>query len=88
MQFLKKWFKSAETPADNGIYLNVECGKCSRHLRLRINPGYDLENTGNGFVWHKTIVCDKCFRQMPTVVQFDRHHTITHSDITNGRYLP
>lgn len=87
-QFLKRLFNPQPAAhVDRGLYLWVECERCKQRLRLRINPQTDLESTDDGFEWHKTIVCDKCFRQMPTVVYFDRRYAIREREISHGRYV-
>jgi hypothetical protein len=71
----------------DGIYLYVQCDRCGTAVRLRADKQYDLVNEEGGFVWHKTIVDNRCFRPMPTVVRFNRDYEVVAEEITGGHYI-
>lgn len=88
MNFFKKLFqKKIEQPKDNGIYLNVQCGKCKSVMRVRIDKQYDINNDEEGRVWRKTLVCDRCYQKMRTEIVFDQQFGIISQEINNGAYL-
>jgi hypothetical protein len=95
MGFLKKLFGGGERDASpekpyvdtQGIYLYVRCDRCGTPVRLRADKQYDLINDEDGFVWHKTIVDNRCFRPMPTVVRFNAAYEMVSHEITGGRYI-
>lgn len=95
MGFLKKLFgdKNAasrpESPqADTqGVYFYVQCERCGTPVRLRADKQYDLINEGSGYVWHKTIVDNRCFRPMPTVVYLNSAYEMVSHEISGGRYI-
>lgn len=95
MSFLKKLFgdsgrDSRPEPAvidKQGVYFYVQCERCGTPVRLRADKQYDLINEGDGFVWHKTIVDNRCFRPMPTVVHLNSAYEMTSHEITGGRYI-
>lgn len=88
MSFLRKLFGSSSPARDErGIYLYVICDRCGDRLRLRIDREYDLNREGDGYTWHKTLVDNRCFRPMPTVVHFDRHYQVTSTEIEGGHYV-
>ncbi len=89
MGIFRKLFgkKPKEEGDTRGIYLHVACDNCQTVLRIRADKQYDINREENGFSWRKTIVCDKCFRQMKTEVLFDSRYNITHHEIDKGRYV-
>lgn len=95
MGFLKKLFggsdSAAPRPATNsdpqGIYFYVQCDRCGAAVRLRADKQYDLINESNGYTWHKTIVDNRCFRPMPTVVHLNAAYEMTAHEITGGHYI-
>lgn len=95
MGFLKKLFGGSDRPTRDaatstdpqGIYFYVQCDNCGAPVRLRADKQYDLINEGDGFVWHKTIVDNRCFRPMPTVVHLNAAYEMTAHEITGGRYI-
>ena len=70
-----------------GIYFYVQCDRCGIPVRIRADKQYDLINEGGGFVWHKTIVDNRCFRPMPTVVYLNSAYEVVSHEITGGRYI-
>ena len=93
MGFLKKLFGGSgsddkkEYVDKQGIYFYVQCNNCGKTVRIRADKQYDLAADGGGYTWHKTIVDNKCFRPMATVVTLDRNYNVVQADIDNGRYL-
>lgn len=92
MGFLKKIFgggekKSSEYVDTRGIYFYVRCDNCGTIVKLRADKEYDLSRQGDGFVWHKTIVDNRCFRSIPTVVVLDGSYNVVSVEISGGEYV-
>ncbi|MCA9917014.1 MAG: hypothetical protein KC445_03635 [Anaerolineales bacterium] len=90
MGFLKKLFGGGEPKKyvdKQGVYFYVQCDNCGTRVRVRADKQHDLQNTGSGYEWHKTIVDSRCFRRMQTVVQLDANFQMTNYEITGGRFL-
>lgn len=90
MGFLRRLFggdkKSAEGDTQ-GIYFYVQCNQCGSKVRVRADKQYDLNRTDDGYVWHKTIMDSKCFRQIPTVVHLDANYNVVSAEIDGGEYI-
>jgi hypothetical protein len=91
MGFLKKLFGSKKEPAKyvdkRGVYFYVRCDNCGTITRVRADKEYDLIRDDNGFVWHKSIVDNRCFRPMVTVVQLDGNYQPTSEEISGGSFV-
>ncbi len=94
MGFLKKLFggkeenQSGRAHVDTqGVYFYVQCDRCGMPVRLRADKQYDLINEDGGYVWHKTIVDNRCFRPMPTVVHLNSNYEVVSAEISGGRYI-
>lgn len=90
MGFLKKLFggKEPEEYVDKrGVYFYVRCDNCGTITRLRADKEYDLSREGDGFSWHKTIVDNRCFRQIPAVVMLDSSYQVISEEITGGAFV-
>ena len=95
MGFLKKLLGGGEQKSrpdqtyvdTQGVYFYVQCDRCGAPVLLRADKQHDLLNVGNGFVWHKTIVDNRCFRPMPTVVYLNSAYEMVTHEITGGRYI-
>ena len=92
MGFLKKIFgggdkKPSEYVDTRGVYFYVRCHNCGTVTRVRADKEYDLIRQGNGYVWHKTIVDNRCFRNMPTVVVLDGDFDVVNAEISGGEYV-
>lgn len=92
MGFLKRIFGGGEsgrssTSDSDGFFFYVQCENCGAKVRLRILKQYELNHAGDGFVWHKTIVDNRCFRQIPAVVHFDRQYQVTNAQIEGGKII-
>lgn len=92
MGFLKKLFGGGEQAPKKyvdktGIYFYAQCDNCGARVRVRADKQHDLQNTGNGYEWHKTIVDSHCFRRMQAVVKLDSNYQMVGHELTNGRFL-
>ena len=92
MGFLKNLFggkDGAKKPYvdTQGVYFYVQCDNCGTPVRLRADKTHDLINLGDGFEWHKTIVDNRCFRPMPTVVQLNNQYEMVSHEINGGHYI-
>jgi hypothetical protein len=91
MGFLKKLFGGkAESDGyvdKDGVYFYVRCHNCGTVVRLRASKQYDLEHTGAGFTWHKTIVDSKCFQPMQAVVHLNRNYGVESAEISGGEFV-
>ena len=92
MGFLKKIFgggekKSSKYVDTRGIYFYVRCDNCGTIVKLRADKEYDLSRQEDGFVWHKTIVDNRCFRSIPTVVVLDGSYNVVSAEISGGEYV-
>ncbi|MCI0396564.1 MAG: hypothetical protein L0332_27995 [Chloroflexi bacterium] len=79
------------TPANQGdnegFFVYVQCNNCGDKVRLRIHKQHDLNLAEGGYVWHKTIVDNRCFRPIPTEAHFDSHYQMTQAEIEGGQYI-
>ena len=96
MGFLKKLFgggntnanRSSGAPVDpQGVYFYAQCDRCGAPVRLRADKQYDMINEDNGYTWHKTIVDNRCFRPMPTVVHLNAAYEMVSHEISGGHYI-
>ncbi len=91
MGFLKKLFGGEKAPAKyvdkRGIYFYVRCDNCGTITRVRADKEYDLTRDGNDFIWHKTIVDNRCFRPMATVIHLDGSYQPTSKEISGGSFV-
>lgn len=91
MGFLKKFFggekKEKEYVDTRGVYFYVRCTNCGSVTRLRADKEYDLSREGSGYVWYKTIIDNRCFRPIETVVTLDGSYAVTNADISGGEYV-
>jgi hypothetical protein len=92
MSFLKKLFgdsgsKRSSGSDDQGFFLYVQCDNCGSKVRLRVHKQNDLNQADGGYVWMKTIIDNKCFRPMHTVVHFDKNYRMTDSELGGGRFI-
>ncbi len=92
MGFFKKLFgggekKPSEYVDTRGVYFYVRCDNCGTVIKLRADKEYDLERQSDGFVWHKTIVDNRCFRSIPTVVVMNSSYEVVSAEISGGEYV-
>lgn len=92
MGFLKNLFGNRDQGKkpyvdQQGVYFYVQCEHCGAPVRLRADKTYDLINRGDGFEWHKTVVDNRCFRPMPTVVQLNSQYEMVSHEISGGHYI-
>ena len=90
MGFLKKLFGGGEQKEyvdKQGIYFYAVCDNCGAKVKVRADKQHDLNRTDNGFVWHKTIVDNRCFRRLQAVVYLDNNYQMTNYELTGGRFI-
>ncbi len=91
MGFLKKLFGGESRPKKyvdkQGLYFYVRCDNCGAKVKVRADKQHDLNRTDNGFIWHKTIVDNRCFRRLQTTVYFDSQYQMTDYELTGGRFI-
>ena len=91
MGFLKRLFggdkKDKPYVDTRGVYFYVRCNNCPTCVRMRADKEYDLMREGDGYTWHKTIVDNRCFRQIPTVAHLNSNYEIDHAEIEGGEYI-
>ncbi len=89
MGFWQKLFGSKEKPYvdETGIYFYARCDHCGTIVRVRANRQSNLSRNNGGFVWHKTIVDNRCFRRMQAVVHFDGRYAITSTELSGGVFV-
>lgn len=92
MGFLKKLFGGKEKAAGpyvdkQGVYFYFECAHCGSLVRVRADKQHDLLNEDGGYVWHKTVVDNKCFRRIQTAVWLDGNYQVVQHEISGGRLL-
>ena len=90
MGFLKRLFGGGEKEYvdKQGIYFYVRCDNCGTITKVRADKQHDLNyGDSSSYEWHKTIVDNKCFRRIQTVVYLDQHYNITNSEISGGEYV-
>lgn len=89
MGFLRKLFGGGDKkPVDKrGLYFYVQCDNCGAIVRVRADKQYDLNSTGSGYEWHKTIVDSKCFRRIQTVVQLDSNYSMVNHETRGGQFV-
>lgn len=91
MGFLKKLFggggRQQQHHDQDGIYFHTRCQNCGSVVRNRISRQHDLNQSGGGYVWHKTIVDSRCFQPMQAVVRFDARFNVSNVDISGGQHI-
>jgi hypothetical protein len=90
MGFLKNLFggkKEKKYVDKTGIYFYAQCDNCGSGVRVRADKQHDLMSSGDGYMWNKTIVDNRCFRRMQAVVQMNRSYQVTHSELSGGKFI-
>ena len=92
MSFLKRFFGSGDSSRGSdsdaeGFFLYVQCDQCDDRIRLRVHKQHELNRTEEGYVWHKTIVDNRCFQPMHTVVHLDQGYNVITSEIDGGHFI-
>jgi hypothetical protein len=92
MGFLKKIFGGGESRRQNsgdsdGFLVYVQCDNCDDKIRLRVHKQHELNRTDVGYVWHKTIIDNRCFQPIHTVVHFDTSYQMASSEIEGGHFI-
>ena len=88
--WLKNLFGSSELPTrqagDKGIYLYVRLDRSGEVVRLRIDPGQDLnfdEDTGE-YTCVKGIIGPKSYRQAEATFHFNSGRMLTTAEVKGG----
>ena len=89
MGFLRKLFGGGNSqPKDTGIYLYFRSKRAPDAVtKIRIEPTYELNNEGNGYSWHKTIVDSRYFSRINAVIRFDSNHQVLSADLDSGELI-
>ncbi len=92
MDWLNKLFKpGAPGNASEAsiLWLYVQCDRCKSPVAVRVNLSNDLSlnDAGNGYILHKEIMDDKCFRLMSAELEFDAQRHIREQRIEGGKFL-
>lgn len=91
MGFLKRIFggegRQKEYVDTQGIYFYVVCDNCGTKVKVRADKQHDLNRIDNGFVWHKTIVDNRCFRRLQAIVYLNSDYQMTDYELTGGRFI-
>ena len=91
MGFLKKLFggqgpKKAYVDTQ-GVYFYVVCDNCGAKVKLRADKQHDLNQTDSGYVWHKTVVDNRCFRRLQAIVYLDNQYQMTNYELSGGHFI-
>ena len=93
MSFFRRLFGGNKAEDKNayrdpdGIYFYVACDRCQTCVRVRVDKRHDLNDENGVYRWQKTIVDNRCFQRMTTVVEFDRGYNVVTSEIEGGHYV-
>ncbi|MFT5194747.1 MAG: hypothetical protein ACI85U_001756 [Candidatus Promineifilaceae bacterium] len=89
MGFLKKLFGGGNRqPKDSGVYLYFRSKRAADAVtKIRIEPKYDLNQDGDGYAWHKTIVDSRYFSRINAIVRFDSNHQVVSSNLDTGELI-
>lgn len=89
MGLFKKLFGGKEKPYvdENGIYFYARCQHCGTIVRVRADRRNDFSREEDGYVWHKTIVDNKCFRRMQAVVNLNRKFEVSGAELSGGEFV-
>ena len=90
MGILKRIFGSGQEKPyvdKQGLYFYVQCDNCGAKVRLRADKQHDLNQLADGHVWHKTVVDNRCFRQIPIVIHLDPDYAVNSQEIDGGRFI-
>jgi hypothetical protein len=85
-------------PADgagrNAFWVYVRCNACGEPIRVRVSLQNDLSaefdegsDDPTGFVVHKEVVGQRCFRRIQVDMTFDAQRRVTDQQIRGGTFL-
>lgn len=85
---LKKLFSGGEE-GDKGIYVHVKLARSGEVVRLRLQPGHDLNRDydSGGFTSHKTIIGPKSFERADAIFRFDGNYALVDGEIIGGEVV-
>jgi hypothetical protein len=88
MGFLKKLLGGDRAPQDDGVYFYVRCDSCGEAIRVRMNPGSDLDPVFEGsgddpssYEFRKEILGSRCFKLIYGVWRFDKGRRLTGGEV-------
>ena len=89
MGFLKRLFGGGnQQPKDTGVYLYFRSKRAADAVtKVRIEPTYDLNRSGDGYTWHKTIVDSRYFSRINAVVRLDGNYQVVSAELDNGEMI-
>lgn len=87
MGFLKKLFGGgASEPRDEGLYVYIKLDRVDEVVRLRINPGSELNpsDEGDGYLTRKLIMGPRTFKKAEATFYFDANRRLVNAEIVGG----
>lgn len=90
---LKQLFGGGSSGDDGGIYFYVRCDRCADRVRVRLNPGSDLQQDfgddggAEGYAVRKMVVDQRCFRPIEVRMRFDSRRREVEREIEGGTFL-
>jgi hypothetical protein len=85
---LKRLF-SGDEEGDKGIYIYVKLSRRGEVVRLRLQPGHDLNSDyeSGGYTSHKSIIGPRTFERAEATFRFDGNYALIDSEITGGEVV-
>jgi hypothetical protein len=78
----------------NAFWVYVRCKACGEPIRVRVNREHDLSaefeegsDAPTGYLVHKEVVGERCFRRIQVDITFDGQRKITDRQIQGGDFL-
>ena len=86
---IKKLFSGDDDGGDKGIYIYVKLAQSGEIVRLRLQPGHDLNHDfeSGGYTSHKTIIGPKSFDRADARFRFDRNYGLIDTEIHGGEVV-
>jgi hypothetical protein len=78
---------------DEGIYFYVRCDRCGDRVRVRLNPGTELQQdfaesgAAAGYSVCKMVVDQRCFRPIEVTMRFDAGRRELSREVEGGAFL-
>ena len=78
---------------DEGIYFYVRCERCGDRVRVRLNPGAELQqdfgesSAAAGYSVRKMVVDQRCFRPIEVRMRFDAGRRELSREVEGGAFL-
>ncbi len=93
MGFLRRLFGGAgQSAEEQALHLHVKCGRCGSPVHVRVDLRNDLaadygDTEAEGYVLHKEVMDDRCFRLIHVEIHFDRRRNETSREIEGGTFI-